>query len=368
MARRHLAAGVGAIEQLSKRFVPYPWPVMSIIDPPPDAASSAGGMEYPTLVTTAGDHALMRPGIRVPELVTVHEVAHNWFQGILASDEGAEGWLDEGLTEWATAVVLAALYGERGSVIDWDGWTGEYMALTRATEGDLADNPSPITTAPPAFADFAAYAQASYGRTALALRTLENVVGRDAFAGAMRAYTREWAFRHPTGRDLFAVLDRELGDVQWFVQPAFYGTGVAEFTVRSSACRPNRAPRGVFGDGEARKTVTAKDAPDGAGWSCEVVIANTGSVPVPVDIDLRFADGTRHREVWDHRGGERWRRVQVERASKLVEVNIDPEGKVLLTDDVLDDQVRLTPRPAAAMRAGARAGFWTQTLMQVLAP
>jgi aminopeptidase N len=87
---------------------------MTVIDPPPEAMA-AGGMEYPTLVTTAGDNVLMRPGIRLPEFVTVHEIGHNWFQGILASNEFREAWLDEGVNEWADGVVMASLYGEKHS-------------------------------------------------------------------------------------------------------------------------------------------------------------------------------------------------------------------------------------------------------------
>src|SRR5205085_1005480 len=54
-AERHLEAAKGAIERFSALFVPYPWPIMNIVDPPVDAALGAGGMEYPTLVTTGGD-------------------------------------------------------------------------------------------------------------------------------------------------------------------------------------------------------------------------------------------------------------------------------------------------------------------------
>jgi hypothetical protein len=366
-ARRHLAAGIGTIEQLSTLLAPYPWPVMSIVDPPLDAAGSAGGMEYPTLVTTAGDHAGMRPGMRLPELVTIHEVTHNWFQGLLASNEGAEGWLDEGLTEWASAVVLARLYGERGSFVDWMGWTGEYLHVQRAIYGDLADLPTPIATESWRFVDFETYATATYAKTSLALRTLENLVGRDAFSAAMGVYAREWLFRHPTGTDLFATLGRALDrDLSWFVQPAFYGTGVVELAVQSSDCKAKHDPRGVFGEGDTRKTVSSKTAPDTAAWQCEVVITNTGTVPVPVEIELRFADGGRQRELWDHKGPPFWHRIRFERSSPLTEIEIDPDSKVLLTDDLLDDHIRREPETRAAMRAGARAGFWAQTLMQVL--
>ena len=53
----------------------------------------AGGMEYPTLVTTGSDTVLARPGIRAAEYVTIHEVGHNWFQGILAFTLPEALWL-----------------------------------------------------------------------------------------------------------------------------------------------------------------------------------------------------------------------------------------------------------------------------------
>src|SRR5262249_4542177 len=74
-ARRHLEAATGAIEKFSAMFVPYPWPILSVIDPPVDAASGAGGMEYPTLVTTGAawplrDSVFARPGVPLPAFVT----------------------------------------------------------------------------------------------------------------------------------------------------------------------------------------------------------------------------------------------------------------------------------------------------------
>ena len=93
---------------------------MSIIDPPPDASSGAGGMEYPTLVTTATDSAFTPDGVRLPEVVTVHEVGHNWFQGILASNEVDEAWLDEGVNEYTNGLVMHRIYGT-WNMIDWRG-------------------------------------------------------------------------------------------------------------------------------------------------------------------------------------------------------------------------------------------------------
>ncbi len=365
-ARRHLAAGIGAIETFSALYGAYPWSTMSIIDPPPEAESGAGGMEYPTLVTTGGDSAVMRPGVRLPEFVTIHEVGHNWFQGMLASNEAEEAWLDEGVNQYADAVVMAKLYGPRASLIDWMGFTGEtgrvFAALTPTRQV-----PSAIAQASWTFADNAAYGAATYAKTATALRTLEGVVGSEAFAAALKRYAETWAFRHPTGKDFFATLATALDqDLGWFIGPAFHGIGGVELSVRSASCRPRHEPRGVFGDGNARKVVTSDQAPDGDTWVCDVLIANTGTIAVPVDIELRFADGTRAIDRWEHKDDGHWHAIRIERSSPLVEVEIDPGDRVLLDDDPVDNQLRLIDDAGAAARASARATYWTETTMQVM--
>ncbi|HEY0481305.1 MAG TPA: M1 family metallopeptidase [Kofleriaceae bacterium] len=367
-ARRHLEAATGAIEKFSAMFVPYPWPIMSVIDPPVDAADGAGGMEYPTLVTTAGDSVFARPGIRLPEYVTVHEVGHNWFQGLLASNEAEEAWLDEGVNEWADARVMAELYGPRTSLVDWMGWQAEIAALLRAVDVGRLGSPSPIATAAYAFVDNNAYGEETYAATARALETLERTVGSQRFAAAMKTYARTFAFRHPTGRDLFATLGAELGqDLTWFFGPVFHEVGGLELALRSATCRATHAPRGVFGAGSDKKTVTETEAPGSGSWTCEVVVQNTGAIHVPVDIELKFADGSSKRVRWDDRGTGNWERFVVERSSRLVEVWLDPEGKIAL-DNPTTHHRRLAGEGAAALRAGAWFGSFTQTLMQIVGP
>lgn len=367
-ARRHLEAATGAIEKFSAMFVPYPWPIMSVIDPPVDAAAGAGGMEYPTLVTTAGDSVFARPGMRLPEFVTVHEVGHNWFQGMLASNEFDEAWLDEGVNEWADGRAMAELYGPRSSAIEWAGWQAELAALERAVESRPGDSPSPIATAASAFVDSAAYGEATYIETSQALQTLEHLVGSQRFAAAMKAYARQFAFHHPSERDLFDTLNRELGqDFGWLLGPAFHGVGGLDLKLRHAGCRAAHAVRGVFGEGSARKTVTEAEAPATGTWSCEVVVQSTGPIHVPIDIELKFADGSSKHVRWDDRGTSTWERFTVERSSRLVEVWLDPEAKVALDDPTLH-HYRLDGDGAAALRGGAWFGSFAQTLMQIVGP
>ncbi|MEO7729349.1 MAG: M1 family metallopeptidase, partial [Kofleriaceae bacterium] len=365
-ARRHLEAATGAIEKFSAMFVPYPWPIMSVIDPPVDAAAGAGGMEYPTLVTTAGDSVFARPGFRFPEYVTVHEVGHNWFQGILASNEAEEAWLDEGVNEWADVHVMGELYGPRTSLVDWMGWQGEVGAVVRAATISTTESPSPIAAAAYAFVDNREYGATTYGTTPRALQSLERLVGTQRFLAAMKAYAKAFAFRHPTGRELFETLGSELGqDLAWFFGPVFHEVGGLRLVLRSAECKPAHAPRGVFGEGSAKKTVTEIEAPDTGTWRCELVVQNTGVVHIPVDIELRFADGSSKQVRWDDRGTGNWERFVIERSSRLVEVWIDPENKIAL-DNPTAHHHRIDGDGAAALRAGAWFGSFTQTVMQIV--
>ncbi|WP_428261871.1 M1 family metallopeptidase [Haliangium sp.] len=371
-ARRHLQAGIGTIEVLSRWLVPYPWPIMSIIDPPPDATAGAGGMEYPTLVTTAGDMPLMRPGVRLPEFITVHEVGHNWFQGILASNEVEEAWLDEGVNDYADAVVMDELFGERTSGIDWNGLHARWAELSSAGAGGFAHLPVPIATRSYEFPDFGAYGAATYRKTAAALATLERTVGREPFRAAMRAYAQRYGFRHPTGEEFFAALEQALGqELDWFLDPAFRQVGDAAFAVREVNCRAGHELRGAFprddGDGE-RRVVSREQAPDRDDWVCEVLVVNTGAVSVPVEVEIEFDDGARLRERWDTAGHQRWQRWRIAHSARVAQVVVDPDRQVLLYDGSRRGTWRRVGDGSASWRVGARLGYWAQTLMQVLGP
>jgi len=367
-AERHLAAGIGSIEQFSRLLVPYPWPRMSIVDPPPDAASGAGGMEYPTLVTTAGDNAFLAEGVRFPEFVTVHEVGHNWMQGILATNEVDEAWLDEGMNEYVDGLVMSAIHGTTADIVDWNGLHAGYYALHRATDGGYARIPEPTAQRSYQFSDAEAYGGATYGKTATLMRTLENVVGSQRFLAALRGYAEAFAFAHPTEADLLAALERGVGeDLDWFLGPALHQPGsAANLQVRSIQCRLARKPQGVFGRGAERRVVDSEPAADAAS-RCDIVVENLGRVPVPVDVEITFADGKSERRRWDDRGaGPRWQRFEIEHPTPVVEVVIDPDDKVLLDDGGLRRGMRVVPDPAASTHAAAHGQSWTQTAMQLL--
>jgi hypothetical protein len=277
--------------------------------------------------------------------------------------------MDEGINEWADAKVMDELYGSRASAIDWMGWQAEVASLRRALGVDPDQLPSPIATAAYAFVDTANYGAATYESTLRAMRTLEQIksIGSVKFAAAMKAYAQAYAFKHPTGRDLFATLSKELGqDLAWFFGPVFHQVGGLELAIRTATCRPQHDARGWRGDGSARKLYTEAETPETGGFECEVVIQNTGTIHVPVEVELRFADGSSQRLDWDDKG-ESWQRFVVQRSSRLTEVWIDPENKVLL-DSPLEHHRRLEGDGAASLRAAAWFSSSTQTFMQMVGP
>jgi hypothetical protein len=332
-ARRHLAAGTAAVEWFSRQLLPYPYPILSIIDPPPRAAAGAGGVEYPTLVTTGGDSVWAPSNLRWPELITIHEVAHNWFQGMIASNEVAEPWLDEGVTEYLTAVAMEHLFGPN-SAVQWRGLAASAFALRRMSP---PGPPVPIATASADFPDFAAFGAAVYRRTSLALRSLEAVVGRDRLLSALGSYARATAFRHPTGPDFVAELERALAqDLAWFFEPVLHGPGTVAFAIDDLDCQPQ---------------------------GCTVAVRNRGAVPVPVDVEVVFADGVQHRVRWDDYSMHR--QFHFAHPGPLSRVTIDPDDEVVLNSTPVQSSWRghsqWPPPPVAAA-----SQFWSQWLLQAV--
>jgi hypothetical protein len=184
----------------------------------------------------------------------------------------------------------------------------------------------------------------------------------------MKSYAKAFAFRHPTGHDLFTTLGTQLGqDLSWFFGPVFHEVGGLALKLRHAACVPAHAPRGVFGAGSAKRTVAEVEAPESGTWACEIIVQNTGRVHIPVDIELKFADGSTKQLRWDDRGNGSWERLVVERSSRLSEVWIDPEGKIAL-DNPTRHHYRVDGEGSAALRASAWFGWFTQTVMQIVGP
>ena len=332
----NVAAAQGAIAralpELSRRYGAYPYRTLTVVHPP-DSAADAGGMEYPTLITTGGAWYLPYTGVRATEAVTVHELAHQWFYGLLATNEARFPFLDEGLTTFAELVTLRQRFGS-GSFVSLGDLEISGEALYRAAAA-LRAGEEPIASAASEFTNFGNLGVLVYLRTATLLETLGRVFGQSALDRALETYAHKYRFKHPDPWALIAELRAELGDVAADAfQVAVFDRGRVNYTVREISWAKNRSPAGYFERATGRAYERGSPS-EQERYHTKITIYRQGELVLPVDVALIAGDGSRRLEHWDGRGSSR--SFSYEGAMPLAQVVIDPEHRILIDDDLFDN-------------------------------
>lgn len=324
LGERHLRAVRLGLAWLGLWYGPYPYPELTIVVPPL-SAEEAGGMEYPTFVT--GFSGWLTPmfvvyGRSLIETVVIHELGHQYFYGLLASNEFEEAWLDEGLTSYVELQCMEAIVADDlAPELRWGGfWTRERLGQSVLRSRVRIDQPSWEFRSP------SHYSSASYGKTALSLRTLEGLIGTESFSRAMRSYAERYRFRHPTGDDLFAVVSEVEGeDLGWFFEQAFRSDVLVDWAVLGVRHRETGGGGGMVWDGGRwQPSGDERGAGGAAAWSIEVDLGRRGDFVGPVEVELVFEDGSRGRRSWD--GAARWVRWTFDSGQRLERVVVDPAG------------------------------------------
>jgi hypothetical protein len=310
------------LDLLGKWFGPYPWPKLTMVVPPADA-SGAGGMEYPMLVTLAQPIPMpfgLDRGIRGVEVVTAHEIAHQWAPMQLASNEGREAWLDEGFADYATTRVLATVYPPDRSLLDLGPAKMSYEAIQRA-QYLAAGVGQPLARASWEYDGFLQYGATVYSKGTMTFLTLERLYGEERFLAALRQHFDRWRWRHPTTQDLQASLEAGLSaDLDWFFQPLVFGTGTVEYRATD---------------------VSSSDAE----------VERRGDVAFPVQVSIRAADGTTRLERWDATTTS----TDVEAGpSPISRVQVDPGDVIRVEANVLDNGRDVSASPAPLLTLAAR--------------
>ncbi len=366
---RYLKAVKAALMDYGTWYVPYPYPLVTVVDPP--WGSHTEGMEYPTLFV-GGARWLAPAAAHSPEGVTIHEFGHQVFYGMLASNEFEEAPLDEGFNTYATARTEMAAFGAPSLVVRFFGlpvafpsvpvppllaMSERYGRWAQASRSDAMDVPSFRQL------DGDAVRVNAYSRTALLLASAERTFGEKTWTNVMKTYATRWAFRHPTSADFLAVVREVAGEAAAGAIAGIWSTaGSVDYAVTSASTRRARPLTGYTGEGDARKLVIPKD--DAGGWESIAVAQRLGEASWPVDVELRFADGTRVRRPWI--SDSRWIRYRAT-GPKLLSVEIDPDGKCLLDSNPLNNGRLTEEAPAASRRWTARLRFWAQNVLELFA-
>ncbi len=330
-AQEHLRVVRAGLMHYSQLFTAYPYPELTVVLPTA-AALGVSGMEYPTLfVSTGGWRPL--PGLRVLGSATetsAHELAHQWFQGLLASDEVSYPLLDEGLTSWATRDLLRHLYGSSRSGVSMLGLDLDGFEVDRSWGLPHTAERAPL--APVTRFEPSTYFRTIYVYMPMLLETISRTWGRERLLRVLAAYTQAQRFAHPDPDDLRDAFRGEYGD--WFVRDVLD-------PALTRGCR-------------ARPEVLELESECDAGVCQDVVIAvREGCLALPLAVEIETSRGI-ERLLWPASRRRFRHRVS---AGAVLRVQVDPD-RHNLTDSYRTDDVRFfraASDSSSASGTGARS-------------
>ncbi len=232
---------------MNQRFGKYPYSDFSVIQ------GGDGGMEYPmaTLIVGRGSYAGLMS-------VTIHEMFHSWYQGVLATNESLYPWMDEGFTTYASNITKAYLTNSKADP-QLRGYGGYYYLVEK-------DKQEPLTTHADHYNTNLAHGIAAYSMGSMVPAMLEYIVGKENFEKAFRVYYNTWQFKHPNPTDFRRVIEKETGfELGWFFNDWIGTTHRVDYAIDS-----------VFGDGT----------------NTTVKLLNKGTMPMPTEVLVSYKNGS----------------------------------------------------------------------------
>jgi len=359
LANRFFHSTEASIKYLNRYVGKYPYPNLTIVDPPIYGRGS-GGMEYPTFFTSFAFWGLPK-NARMLEVTTVHEYIHNYFMGILASNEFEEPWLDEGFTQYFETRIMDETYGENSSVLDILGYRmGSFESVrhgyARMPNPTVSDNSPFAWEYPPG-----SYGVLTYDKTATWLKTLENLIGRKIMDEVFQLYFEKWKFKHPSGKDFVNIVNEVVTEnygerfgknMDWFFEQVLYGSEICDYKidyVKNSIAdinneKVNKGPN---------RTKLLIDS--------EIMVYRVGEVKLPVEVLIHFEDGNEILEEWD--GKERFKKYNYTSPNKVLWAKVDPNYKIKLDMNVQNNSFAVSPDNTVIYKYAAKVLYWVENLM-----
>ena len=218
-----LDCAVSALKVFNEKFGKYPYPTLSIVA----ADFYIGGMEYPNIVLI-DKNLYMSVKEEALEEVVVHEVAHQWWYGIVGNDEIKEPWLDEGLTQFSVGVYYSEVYGRERYNMFMQENEAYCKVIFKVMENLKLKFNKSIERSSRSFEHWLLYDAITYDVTALMLDTLCKTIGEEAFYSSLQLYFEEnkykiatkkafiSAFGKGAGKNISAIIEPWLkGNIHW---------------------------------------------------------------------------------------------------------------------------------------------------------
>jgi hypothetical protein len=338
ITERYFQSAIAALEYFQKHLGKYPYEVLTLVDPPIQAAGSSG-MEYPTFITCGETFWGLPNGIRLPEVVTIHEFGHQYFQGMLASNEFEESFLDEGFNQYYEGRIMDDTYG-KGSMINLFGFKLNDSESPRMAYVSMKNlKISEIFRKSWEYPD-GTYGTLTYMKTATMLQTLENLIGTEVMDEVMQTYFIRWRFNHPSVKDFVAIINEiapkrtiyKYGkNFDWYFEQALYKAPDCDYQV--SEISQNQC-----------------------------TIKRLGDMIIPTEILVKFIDGKEELISWN---GEDYSKV-LKFEKPISSVTIDPKNKILFDLNFNNNSRSIEQSSLPFIKYALKMMFWVQNLMSWL--
>ncbi len=346
LVKRIVGAVKNSLEYLDDHVGPYPYPKITVMDPPALGMRS-GFMEYPTFITGGSFYGFPN-GVKTLESLIVHEFSHQYFMGMLANNEKEAPWLDEGFVTFFEDNIMEAYYGQETSLFDFFGYKlsnsaksrNEYVSLSNKRISHITNNSWKIR---------GNYKGIIYSKTSLVLRSMMKVMGEEVFFNMMRSYYEDQKFTHPRKEDFVSKVTAYSKDVnsmqkqqlEALLWQGLDSTVVCDFSVSD---------------------VQVKELE--GGYESVITIEQLQDFVIPVDILFTYADGTNTTKIWSGEG--RSNKFVLPGVSPISTVQIDPMNKLFIDINVNNNSYTSSNSNMTTIKYLARTIYWAQNAMQSL--
>jgi hypothetical protein len=227
----------------------YPYEQYSVIQ------GGDGGMEYAMSTLITGER-------KFESLVGVmiHELAHSWFQHVLATNELKHAWMDEGFTQFISSLCMNEVMNQEKDN-PFESTYNSYISLAQSGKEQ------PQTTHADRYKLNTAYGISAYNKGSIFLSQLGYVIGQDKLMESLRSYYADFKFKHPIPNDIKRIAEKVSGiELDWYLVDWTETTNTIDYGIREVQAEGNKT---------------------------KIVLERIGLMPMPIDVLLVYEDGTR---------------------------------------------------------------------------
>lgn len=237
------------MEFFNEHVGPYPYEQYSVIQ------GGDGGMEYAMCTMITGERS-----INSLVGVTAHELAHSWFQFVLASNESKYPWMDEGFTVFIADEAMNVVMDQKKDN-PHSGTYGSYLYQANS------DEEQPMSTHADRYQNNRAYSINAYSKGSVFLNQLGYIIGHDNFSETLKRFYNDFKFKHPSPTDFIRTAEKVSGfELDWYLTDFAQTTNTIDYGI--------------------------KEVKTGDNHKTEVTLERIGLMPMPLDIFVSYEDGS----------------------------------------------------------------------------